>query len=64
MRVFHDKSIAQECPEQFSTRVSYKSVTQECQSLAVCFRVRVCIRVRGFHLVLFDNLNPPKFKIF
>ena len=58
-RVSH-KSVARECP----TRVFCKSVppehrTQECltrvslrsvkKSLAVCFRVHVCIRVRGSH---------------
>ena len=47
-RVFH-KSVPQECP----TRVSHKRFNQ---CLAVCFRVRVFIRVREFHFVLWTRL--------
>ena len=44
------KSVVQEVPTRPPlTRVSHKSVKQ---CLFVCFRVRVCIRVRGFYLVL------------
>ena len=58
-RVSH-KSFLQECP----TRVSYKSVLQECPRRkshksvlksviwTYSFFERVCIRVRGFHLVM------------
>ena len=44
-----DKSGRQECPTRaFYKSVSYKSV-KKC--VGACFRVRVCMRVRGFHLV-------------
>ena len=64
------KSVARECPtrvfhKSVPTRVSYKSTPQECptkvrhksvkQWLAVCFRVRVRIRVRGLHLVYLSD---------
>ena len=45
-----DESVAQEYP----TRAFYKKVSylQECQKMfGRLFRVRVCIRVRGCHLV-------------
>ena len=43
-----DESVARECPTRaFYKSVSYKSV-KKC--LGVRFRVRVCIRVCGFHL--------------
>lgn len=48
-RVSHKRCptrVARECPTKvFYKSVFYKSVTQ---CLAVCFRVRVCVRVRGF----------------
>ena len=40
-------SVPQTPTREFYNSVSYKSVN----CLGVCFRVRVCIRVRGFHLV-------------
>ena len=44
-----DESLAQECP----TRVFYKSVSYKTvkKCLGVSLSVRVCIRIRGFHLV-------------
>ena len=53
------KRVPQRFPQRMCpTRVSHKSVS--CKSyksvkncLGVCFQVRVCIRVRGFHLVSF-----------
>ena len=58
-RVSH-KSDKQECPTKVSEKnASYKSVPQECflqecqKSFGCFFRVRVSIRVRGFHLVYF-----------
>ena len=45
-----DESVPRECPTRaFYKSVSYKSV-QKC--LGFCFQVRVCIRDRGLHLVL------------
>ena len=51
---------AQECPTKLSekmcpTRVSRKSVSYKSvkNCSGVCFRARVCIRVRGFHLFFF-----------
>ena len=61
-----NKSVLQECPTRVSYKSAHKSVLQQCSArvsqksvsyksvtnrLSVCFRVRVCIRVRGFHLV-------------
>ena len=48
---FLQECVLQECPTRASlTKVSHKSVKQ---CLAVCFGVRVCIRDRQFHTVLF-----------
>ena len=42
------KGVRQECPTRaLPTKVSYK-IVKKC--LADCFRLRVCIRVREFHL--------------
>ena len=52
----NDESVARECPTKvFYKRVPFKSV-KKCLSiivLSVRFRARVCIQVRGFHLVCF-----------
>ena len=48
------KSVPQVFPTRMRpTRVSHKSVSYKSVNncLAVCFRIRVCIRVRGFHLL-------------
>ena len=49
---------AQDCPTKlYEKNVSYKSVPQSASYksvktwLGACFRARVCIRFRGFHLV-------------
>ena len=48
-RVTH-KSVLQECPTECPARVSYKSVIW-----TYWIFERVCIRVRGFHLVCFSD---------
>ena len=47
------KSVPQKYPKRmYPTRVSHKSVDKIVKTcLSVCFRVRVCIRVRGFLFV-------------
>ena len=50
--VVHKSVLHKSPPKECCMKVSPKSV-QQC--LAVCFRVRVCIRVRGSHLVIFLN---------
>ena len=59
------KSVPQGCPtrivrQECPARVPHKSVLQESVKicLGACFRVRVCIRVRVFHLVNFLILTP------